>query len=185
MNLLHHSPLSHFHSISDKKYLFEYLSSSSGFETTTTTNHSWNLKVRRLDCFISLVTWLVSGDEQNSVDENINITLYVFGIVRHTRYTSWNFVQRLLQFPRTDTQFVCCNAQFFCPHNRKIYRKIWQFWKLFVFFTSLRNSSLAIFHRHKKKEHSKFDDICFIKFQLLITWQPNHGTKEEWEKGNE
>lgn len=85
MNLLHHSPLSHFHSISDKKYLFEYLSSSSGFETTTTTNHSWNLKVRRLDCFISLVTWLVSGDEQNSVDENINITLYVFGIVRHTR----------------------------------------------------------------------------------------------------
>lgn len=96
MNLLHHSPLSHFHSISDKKYLFEYLSSSSGFETTTTTNHSWNLKVRRLDCFISLVTWLVSGDEQNSVDENIKITLYVFGIVRHTRYTSWNFVQRLL-----------------------------------------------------------------------------------------
>lgn len=39
---------------------------------------------------------------------------------------------------------------------------------LIVFFRSESvNSSFA-----KKGEHSRFNDICLIKFQILITWQP-------------
>lgn len=57
--------------------------------------------------------------------------------------------------------------------------------KTVCFFHESAKFIVSNISQTQKKEHSKFDDICFIKFQLLITWQPNHGTKEEWEKGNE